>query len=147
VPCSASRVVPGAHRVVGPGTHRGSGPREVHTTDTNTDWWAPEVDPFIEIEETRVHITYLLSSRHRRHTYTANVSFCRDKEETCVDSKRLLSSRQRRHAYTRCVSFCPDRGDMHAKDMSLMLSSCNGLDVCARYYQSPLWAQRNIHFM
>jgi hypothetical protein len=32
VPCSASRVVPGAHRVVGPGTHRGSGPREVHTT-------------------------------------------------------------------------------------------------------------------
>jgi hypothetical protein len=34
VPCSASRVVPGAHRVVGPGTHRGSGPREVHTTVT-----------------------------------------------------------------------------------------------------------------
>jgi hypothetical protein len=33
VPCSASRVVPGAHRVVGPGTHRGSGPREVHTTE------------------------------------------------------------------------------------------------------------------
>jgi hypothetical protein len=32
VPCSASRVVPGAHRVVGPGTHRGSEPREVHTT-------------------------------------------------------------------------------------------------------------------
>jgi hypothetical protein len=32
VPCSASRVVPGAHGVVGPGTHRGSGPREVHTT-------------------------------------------------------------------------------------------------------------------
>jgi hypothetical protein len=32
VPCSASRVVPGAHRVVGPGTHRGSGPREVHMT-------------------------------------------------------------------------------------------------------------------
>jgi hypothetical protein len=31
VPCSASRVIPGAHRVVGPGTHRGSGPREVHT--------------------------------------------------------------------------------------------------------------------
>jgi hypothetical protein len=32
VPCGRSRVVPGAHRVVGPGTHRGSGPREVHTT-------------------------------------------------------------------------------------------------------------------
>jgi hypothetical protein len=32
VPCSASQVVPGAHRVVGPGTHRCSGPREVHTT-------------------------------------------------------------------------------------------------------------------
>jgi hypothetical protein len=32
VPCNASRVVPGAHRVVSPGTHRGSGPREVHTT-------------------------------------------------------------------------------------------------------------------
>jgi hypothetical protein len=32
VPCSASRVVSGAHRVVGPGTHQGSGPREVHTT-------------------------------------------------------------------------------------------------------------------
>jgi hypothetical protein len=32
VSCSASRVVSGAHRVVGPGTHRGSGPREVHTT-------------------------------------------------------------------------------------------------------------------
>jgi hypothetical protein len=32
MPCSASRVVPRAHRVVGPGTHRGSGPREVHTT-------------------------------------------------------------------------------------------------------------------
>jgi hypothetical protein len=37
VPCSASRVVPGAHRVVGPGTHRGSGPREVHTTDGNSN--------------------------------------------------------------------------------------------------------------
>jgi hypothetical protein len=36
VPCSASRVVPGAHRVVGPGTHRGSGPREVHTTTAMT---------------------------------------------------------------------------------------------------------------
>jgi hypothetical protein len=34
MPCSASWVVPGAHRVVGPGTHRGSGPREVHTTGT-----------------------------------------------------------------------------------------------------------------
>jgi hypothetical protein len=32
MPCSASRVVPGAHRVVGPSTHRGSGPKEVHTT-------------------------------------------------------------------------------------------------------------------
>jgi hypothetical protein len=32
VPCGTSRVVLGAHRVVGPGTHRGSGPREVHTT-------------------------------------------------------------------------------------------------------------------
>jgi hypothetical protein len=32
VSCGTSRVVPGAHRVVGPGTHRGSGPREVHTT-------------------------------------------------------------------------------------------------------------------
>jgi hypothetical protein len=36
VPCSASRVVPGAHRVVGLGTHRGSGPREVHTTVLDT---------------------------------------------------------------------------------------------------------------
>jgi hypothetical protein len=36
VPCSASRVVPGAHRVVGPGTHQGSGPREVHTTGSST---------------------------------------------------------------------------------------------------------------
>jgi hypothetical protein len=35
VPCSASRVVPGAHRVDGPSTHRGSGPREVHTTAAN----------------------------------------------------------------------------------------------------------------
>jgi hypothetical protein len=34
VSCNTSRVVPGAHRVVGPGTHRGSGPREVHTTPT-----------------------------------------------------------------------------------------------------------------
>jgi hypothetical protein len=34
MPRSASRVVPGAHRVVGPGTHRGSGPREVHTTNS-----------------------------------------------------------------------------------------------------------------
>jgi hypothetical protein len=32
VPCCTSRVVPGAHRVFGRGTHRGSGPREVHTT-------------------------------------------------------------------------------------------------------------------
>jgi hypothetical protein len=32
VPCSASQVVTGAHRVVGPGTHQVSGPREVHTT-------------------------------------------------------------------------------------------------------------------
>jgi hypothetical protein len=32
VPCSTSRVVLGAHRAVGLGTHRGSGPREVHTT-------------------------------------------------------------------------------------------------------------------
>jgi hypothetical protein len=37
VSCSASRVVPGAHRVVGPGTHRGSGPREVHMTDPPVD--------------------------------------------------------------------------------------------------------------
>jgi hypothetical protein len=37
VPCSASRVVPGAHRAVGPGTHRGSGPREVHTTAFSSD--------------------------------------------------------------------------------------------------------------
>jgi hypothetical protein len=36
VPCSASRVVPGAHRVVGPGTHQGSGPRKVHTTAPTT---------------------------------------------------------------------------------------------------------------
>jgi hypothetical protein len=36
VQCSASRAVPGAHRVVGPGTHRGSGPREVHTTVRQT---------------------------------------------------------------------------------------------------------------
>jgi hypothetical protein len=47
VPCSASRVVPGAHRVVGPGTRRGSGPRDVHTTSAShdlpsapTDAWA-----------------------------------------------------------------------------------------------------------
>jgi hypothetical protein len=33
VPCGTSRVVSGAHRVVGPCTHRGSGLREVHTTD------------------------------------------------------------------------------------------------------------------
>jgi hypothetical protein len=32
VPCSTSRVVPGAHRVVGTGTHHSSGPRDVHTT-------------------------------------------------------------------------------------------------------------------
>jgi hypothetical protein len=32
VSCGPSRVVLGAHRVVGPGTHRGSGPRKVHTT-------------------------------------------------------------------------------------------------------------------
>jgi hypothetical protein len=37
VPCSASRVVPGAHRVVGPGTHRCSGPREVHTTQRDSE--------------------------------------------------------------------------------------------------------------
>jgi hypothetical protein len=34
VSCGTSRVVPGAHQIVGPGTHRGSGPREVHTTTT-----------------------------------------------------------------------------------------------------------------
>jgi hypothetical protein len=28
---------PRAHRVVGPGTHRGSGPREVHTTPIGGD--------------------------------------------------------------------------------------------------------------
>jgi hypothetical protein len=39
MPCSASRVVPGAHRVVGPGTHRCSGPREVHTTSTPLRAW------------------------------------------------------------------------------------------------------------
>jgi hypothetical protein len=32
VPCNASQVVPGGHRVVDPSTHRGSRPREVHTT-------------------------------------------------------------------------------------------------------------------
>jgi hypothetical protein len=37
VSCSASRVVPGAHQVVGPGTHRSSGPREVHTTGRSID--------------------------------------------------------------------------------------------------------------
>jgi hypothetical protein len=35
VPCGTSPVVPGAHRVVGPSTHRGSGPREVHTTGSS----------------------------------------------------------------------------------------------------------------
>jgi hypothetical protein len=52
VPCSASRVVPGAHRVVGPGTHRGSGPREVHTTAPKLLWRpvaavAPTASPFV----------------------------------------------------------------------------------------------------
>jgi hypothetical protein len=37
VPCGTSRVVPGAHRVVGSSTHRGSGPREVHTTPISLD--------------------------------------------------------------------------------------------------------------
>jgi hypothetical protein len=37
VPRGTSRVVPGAHRVVGPGTHRGSGPREVHTTKSDAN--------------------------------------------------------------------------------------------------------------
>jgi hypothetical protein len=45
VPCSASRVVPGAHRVVGPGTHRGSGPREVHTTRSPTKLHLPPSPP------------------------------------------------------------------------------------------------------
>jgi hypothetical protein len=47
VPCSASRVVPGAHRVVGPGTHRGSGPREVHTTEGVGHHVAGELDELI----------------------------------------------------------------------------------------------------
>jgi hypothetical protein len=34
VSCSTSRVVPGAHRVVGPCTHLSSGPMDVHTTCT-----------------------------------------------------------------------------------------------------------------
>jgi hypothetical protein len=44
VPCSASRVVPGAHRVVGPGTHRGSGPREVHTIEEDGATTDPGLD-------------------------------------------------------------------------------------------------------
>jgi hypothetical protein len=45
VSCSASRVVPGAHRVVGPGTHRGSGPREVHTTVPPAVWASEDAVP------------------------------------------------------------------------------------------------------
>jgi hypothetical protein len=45
VPCSASRVVLGAHRVVGPGTHRCSGPREVHTTGGSTSATPPLASP------------------------------------------------------------------------------------------------------
>jgi hypothetical protein len=45
VPCSASRVVPAAHRVVGPVTHRGSGPREVHTTGSTHHLPPPTTGP------------------------------------------------------------------------------------------------------
>jgi hypothetical protein len=50
VPCSASRVVPGAHRVVGPGTHRGSGPREVHTTMDEGQAITNKVNPATVVE-------------------------------------------------------------------------------------------------
>jgi hypothetical protein len=52
VTCSASQVVPAAHRVVGPGTHRGSGPREVHTTPEKSlrDYASPRCED-IKVQE------------------------------------------------------------------------------------------------
>jgi hypothetical protein len=38
VPRSTSRVVPGAHRVVGPCTHQSSGPKDVHTSMRKQLW-------------------------------------------------------------------------------------------------------------
>jgi hypothetical protein len=49
VSCGTSRVVSGAHRVVSPGTHRGSGRREVHTTEQETT----VRDPRREADEAR----------------------------------------------------------------------------------------------
>jgi hypothetical protein len=69
VSCSASWVVPGAHRVVGPGTHRGSGPREVHTTLSAAGYITPltyEVSEFerLGIPRCRVIVTVLPHPDH-----------------------------------------------------------------------------------
>jgi hypothetical protein len=72
VPCSASRVVPGAHRVVGPGTHRGSGPREVHTTGVSEDSRRVDID---SLEEARC-AALVQSARYLegiRHYHDRNV--------------------------------------------------------------------------
>jgi hypothetical protein len=53
VPCGTSRVVPGAHRVVGPGTHRGSGPREAHTTPSHTQAQVSATRPVAEGKKVR----------------------------------------------------------------------------------------------
>jgi hypothetical protein len=112
-----------------------SSTREPFKVVTNSDRWAPKVDPFVETEETRV--TCALSLRLRRRAYTTHISFrretgdaCTNKvspfiktEETRVRKMRLLSSRNRRCAYTESVSFNQDRGDARAKDVSTFVET------------------------
>jgi hypothetical protein len=57
VPCSASQAVPRVLRVVGTGTHRGSGPREVHTTRTCTKNPPREKTKLSEVNQPRIRRT------------------------------------------------------------------------------------------
>jgi hypothetical protein len=88
MPCSASQVVPGAHRVVGPGTHRGSGPREVHTTSavTSDQWSTSSPSP-----------SALCSHPHR----------CATNPGTAAPSPALWEPGTTRHHHRCCASSSP----------------------------------------
>jgi hypothetical protein len=83
VSCGTSWVVPGAHRVVGPGTHRGSGPKEVHTTVTDRSDRSPGSGSANGTGLTDAH------DRSDRSPGKSSSSIFRDKDEV-EDWRKLL---------------------------------------------------------
>jgi hypothetical protein len=89
VPCSASRVVPGAHRVVGPGTHRGSGPREVHTTLSATSSFSL---PHLQRNEPSSHGRHLCSADAIAGCRGAPPSACHHRPKTSPEPPHCSTS-------------------------------------------------------